>query len=124
MKTLVYFSVTVLHCYVAGLDYCKWMDSVIVIVLVFGFCIWLCNFQRRADPLNACFNRVFANSECHTQAIVQDLDNPDVMFVCRITDTVVSIFPSIDQIISTVIWRSWIRASWYNYEHNQRDAAI
>jgi hypothetical protein len=21
-------------------------------------------------------------------------------------------------------WRSWIRASWYNYEHNQRDATI
>jgi hypothetical protein len=39
IKTLVYFSVTVLCCYVAGLDCCKWMDSVVVIVLVFRFCI-------------------------------------------------------------------------------------
>ena len=39
IKTLVYFSVTVLCCYVAGLDCCKWMDSVVVIVLVFRFFI-------------------------------------------------------------------------------------
>jgi len=23
-----------------------------------------------------------------------------------------------------LLWRSWIRASWYNYESNQQDAAI
>jgi len=35
-------------------------------------------------------------------------------------DTVVST----EQKRGISIWRSWIRASWYNYENNQQDATI
>lgn len=112
MKTLVYFSVTVLRYCVARLDYCKWMGSVTVIFLLFRFCIWFCNLGRRTDLWNAYFNTLFANSECHTEAIIQDLANPDVIFVYRIIDTDVSSLSLIDQIISSVILRSSCRVVW------------
>ena len=70
--------------------------------------MWIC---FRGGSLNS---RMFAVTAYFIQGLTFHLEWPTTIF-CRINEVLMATLHSKS-------WRSWVRASWYNYENNQQGA--